>query len=181
MRYPEGHKELVRAKIVDAAAKAMRRHGIDGVSIPKLMKRVGLTHGGFYVHFKDKDELVAAAITEAAAGTGKLVFRDPPTLDASIRMYLSEQHLDEPTTGCVVAALGTEAPRQPAAVKRAFADAARGLLFLLEKKLHPDSPKGRLSDDTLRRGASMIGAIILGRAVGDEALARRILAANREP
>jgi TetR/AcrR family transcriptional repressor of nem operon len=179
MRYPEGHNEAVRSKIVDAAAKAIRGHGIGGVSIPKLMKRVGLTHGGFYVHFKDKDELVAAAVLEAAERTGQRVFRDQPSLEASLRLYLSEQHLEEPTTGCVVAALGTDAPRQAAPVRRAFAEAARGLLFLLEKKLHPDSRKGHLSDDTLLRGASMIGALVLGRAVGDESLARRILAVAR--
>ena len=179
MRYPEGHKQAVRAKIVAAAAKAIRKSGIGGVSIPKLMERAGLTHGGFYVHFEDKDELVAAAIGAAAAATGKTVFEEPATVQATLNMYLSEQHLGDPTNGCVIAALGTDASRQPTVIRRAFSDAARGLLALLEKKLHPDSPRGKLSEDTLVQGATMIGAIVLARAVGDEGLARRILAAAR--
>src|SRR5262245_188353 len=58
MRYPEGHKEAVRASIVESAARVLRRDGLDGVSIPALMKEAGLTHGGFYGYFKNRDELV---------------------------------------------------------------------------------------------------------------------------
>ena len=62
MRYPEGHKEPVRARIVQAAAFALRAKGLDGVSIPALMKNVGLTHGTFYAHFENRDALVAKAV-----------------------------------------------------------------------------------------------------------------------
>ena len=73
MRYPDGHKEQVRAQIVRTAARALRELGLEGISIPALMKKAGLTHGGFYVHFKDRDDLVAAAVEHAAAETGARV------------------------------------------------------------------------------------------------------------
>src|SRR5258708_6919301 len=114
MRYPDGHKEEVRVRIIGAAAKALRRYGLDGVSIPALMKRVGLTHGGFYVHFKDRDELVAAAIRAAADETGQGVFTMQPNMAASLRAYLSKEHVAHPEHGCIIAAAGTDAPRQSA-------------------------------------------------------------------
>ena len=128
----------------------MRRLGVGGVSIPALMKEAGLTHGGFYAHFESRDELVAAAIELAAEETKARVFGDDaagvaPALDA----YLSMEHAAHPEYGCVVAALGAEAPRQSATVKESFRYAARGLLRLVERRLHPRS-QDTLHDDTLR-------------------------------
>jgi TetR/AcrR family transcriptional repressor of nem operon len=180
MRYPDGHKQAVREKIVEAASRALRREGLAGVSIPALMKRAGLTHGGFYVHFRDRDELVAEAVTAAAEQTGERVLSDAiGGLDATLRAYLSPEHVHRPAEGCVLAALGTDATRQRAPVRRAFARAAQGFLRLIEKKLHPRSAAGNLSDDTLVVAAQMIGAVILARLVHDEALAERILASAR--
>lgn len=181
MRYPEGHKEAIRERIVRAASEALRRHGLEGVSIPALMKRVGLTHGGFYVHFKGRDELVAAAILAAAHETADGVFTEGRSLDEVMALYLSQGHLKRPASGCVVAALGSDGQRQAAPVRRAFAEAARGLVRLVERKLHPDSPAGELSDEALARTSMMVGAVLLGRLVDDEALADRLLAAARKP
>ena len=62
MPEPTTHKARTRGRILDEAAKAMREHGHEGIGVANLMKRAGLTHGGFYAHFKDRDDLVAAAI-----------------------------------------------------------------------------------------------------------------------
>lgn len=181
MRYPEGHKREVRERIVREASEALKAHGLGSVSIPALMKRVGLTHGGFYAHFESRDELVAEAISAAAAQTGRDVFDEERSLQEVLGVYLSSGHLDHPEMGCVLAALGTEGARQPPPVRRAFADAARGLLRLVEKKLHPRSPEGHLSDEALLRASMMIGAVVLGRLVHDKGLAERILAVARRP
>lgn len=83
MRYPEGHKEAIRERIVAAAATALREQGLSGVSIPALTKSVGLTHGGFYAHFESRGELVAAAVEAAATQTAREVFWDGvPLVDA---------------------------------------------------------------------------------------------------
>ena len=180
MRYPAGHKEAVRAEIVESAARALRRDGLAGVSIPALMKKAGLTHGGFYVHFTNRDELVAAAVLAAAESTGKSVLSEQAgdmrdTLDA----YLSNEHVKHPERGCVLASLGTEGRRQSAPVKRAFAQAARGFIRLLERKAHIASPPEHVSDDTLALASQMIGAVVLARLVDDEGLALRILKAAK--
>src|SRR5882724_1642720 len=100
MRYPDGHSENVRTRIIEAASRALRRDGIDAVSIPKLMRLVGLTHGGFYVHFRDRDELVAEAVAHTA--TDSVNSSDAPAADAFAR-YLSQDHVRHPEFGCVIA------------------------------------------------------------------------------
>src|SRR5215470_8334802 len=122
MRYPEGHKEGVSARIVESAARAIRKHGIDGVSIPKLMKLAGLTHGGFYGHFKDREDLIAQAVVQAARDS--MLAGDKPGIEA-LRSYLSTDHALHPERGCVVAALGGEAARQKGPVRRVFAEIGR--------------------------------------------------------
>ncbi|HVZ71318.1 MAG TPA: TetR/AcrR family transcriptional regulator [Polyangia bacterium] len=177
MRYPEGHKETVGAKIVETASRALRQNGIDAVSIPALMKLAGLTHGGFYGHFKDRDDLIAKAAIHAARAS---VLHGDPSRDKPIDSYLSKDHVLHPEVGCVVAALGAEGARQKGPVRRVFAEIGRGFLRLVEKSLHPAATaKSRLSDEALATASRMVGAIMLARLVDDEALAERILAAAR--
>jgi TetR/AcrR family transcriptional regulator, transcriptional repressor for nem operon len=176
MRYPDGHNDEVRARIVEIAARALRKDGLDAVSIPKIMKLAGLTHGAFYVHFKDRDELVAAAVQQS---TTESAFAGDTTLEQAAGRYLSRGHVAHPEMGCVVAALGVEGSRQKGKVRRAFAEAARGLLSRVERRLHPQSPPGTLSDDTLQKASQMLGAVILARLMQDDALAERLLASAR--
>lgn len=186
MRYPKGHKEEVRASIVASAARALRRHGLASVSVPALMKEAGLTHGGFYGHFKNRDELVAEAVMIAAEATGKGVLsKEAGDLERTLQLYLSTEHVAHPEGGCVLAALGTEGRTQPGPVRRAFAKAARGFVELLGEKT-PGSAKakakkdGEPSDEALALASKMIGAVILARLVDDDALAKRILAAAKK-
>ena len=178
MRYEKGHNDVVRARIVAAAARALRLHGLDGVSIPALMKEVGLTHGAFYVHFKNRDELVEAAVMAAAHGTEAGVFADHDLTGVTAR-YLSLEHVRHPEHGCVLAALGSDGVRQPSRVRAAFGTVARGFLRLTgDASQRPRARASAPTDETLVRAATMIGAVILARLV-DDALAERILAAAR--
>lgn len=179
MRYPEGHKENVTARIVDAASRALRREGIDALSIPQLMKLSGLTHGGFYGHFKDRDDLIAKAVAHAGQAS---VLRGEGRGTKRFDAYLSKEHVLHPELGCVVAALGTEGARQRGPLRRVFAEIGRGFLRLVDRGLHPDAPaQAPLSDDALATASRMVGAIMLARLVDDEALAERILAAAKAP
>lgn len=183
MRYPEAHKEAVHERIVRAAAGALRRSAITGIGIPALMKEVGLTHGGFYAHFKNRDALVAEAIHSAANDTAKGVLSDGKTLAQSLRLYLSMRHVEELEQGCVVATLAAESTHQSKPVRRAVAEATRLLIRRVDAKLRPDDrePAGAdPSEDALRVTATMVGAIILARAVDDASLAERILRAARQ-
>ncbi len=180
MRYPPGHKEAVRERIVQAASRSLRRDGLGGVSIPALMKQAGLTHGGFYTYFRNRDELVAAAIVAAGMETAGGPFSEALPLRATLDQYLSPGHLEHPENGCVLAALGTDGARQPPRVRGAFAQVARGFLRLTERKLHPRRRSDTVSDEALARAATMVGAIVLGRLVRDAGLSERILAAARK-
>jgi TetR/AcrR family transcriptional repressor of nem operon len=180
MRYPKGHKQEVRSRIVEAAARALRKEGLDGVSIPALMEEVGLTHGGFYGHFSSRDELVAEAIRLAGSETASRVFADDSGgIEALLAVYLSKGHVQRPERGCVLAALGTEAVRQSAPVQRAFAHTSQGFLKHIDRKLHPKASREKISDDALAIAIRMIGAIVLARLVDDGPLADRILSVAR--
>ena len=62
MRYPPAHKQMTRRRILDAASQAFREHGVAETGVDEVMRRAGLTHGGFYAHFQDKSELIAEAV-----------------------------------------------------------------------------------------------------------------------
>lgn len=181
MRYSPEHKDAVRARIVEATSRVLRKVGLDGVSIPTLMKQVGLTHGGFYAHFEDRDELVAEAVRFAANQTGTTVFESSHDLPEALVRYLSAAHLDHPEAGCVVAALGAEGPRQSAVVRRAFGWAARGLIELVQRKLAPARRATALSDEALELTARMVGAVVLARLVDDPKLSQRLLSVASRP
>jgi TetR/AcrR family transcriptional repressor of nem operon len=182
MRYPDGHKESVRARIVEAASRALRRDGLEAVSIPKLMKMAGLTHGGFYAHFRDRDELVSEAVMFAARETAERVLGggDAPAGDGGPSAgYLSKAHVDHPEYGCVLATLGCEGRRQSASVRRVFGEVARGFLRRIDKQVRRKGAGGAISDEALVAASRMVGAVVLARLVQDDALAERILSAAK--
>ncbi|MEZ4409293.1 MAG: helix-turn-helix domain-containing protein [Polyangiales bacterium] len=178
MRYPKEHKAEVRARIVEAAARALRRGGLDGVSVPALMRGAGLTHGGFYAHFESRDALVAEAVALAASQTSG-VFERAADLAASLDRYLSMGHVAHPEEGCVIAALGADGARAEGAPRRAFSEAAKGLLRHVYAR-RTGRRDGALDDASLALAAAMVGAVVLARLVDDDALAARILKAVRE-
>ena len=65
MRYVKGHGQQTRSRIVEEASYGLRQAGVDGMSVADLMKRVGLTHGGFYAHFESREALVIEAFASA--------------------------------------------------------------------------------------------------------------------
>lgn len=180
MRYPEGHKEETRARIIEEAARAFREEGLEGLSVAALMKRVGLTHGGFYGHFANRDELVAEAIAAASEQTAERVFQSANSSKEMLEAYLSRAHLEHPEEGCVLAALGTDARRQPEVVKDAFARSSRGFIELIGEHVAPKGDQ-ELSDDAIDTAIRMIGGMVLARLVDDESLSDRVLSIARKP
>jgi TetR/AcrR family transcriptional repressor of nem operon len=180
MRFPKDHKARVRERIVRAAAKKLRGSGLEGPSVPDLMREAGLTHGGFYGYFRSRDELVAEAVRNAATETADGLFKASPDLTAVINAYLSEEHLRRPSSGCVVAALGSDGARTGKKVRAAFADVAEGLARLVDEKLGSVEQRDAISDRALAVTAQMVGAVVLGRLVDDPVLAGRIVSAGRQ-
>jgi len=56
-----------REALIDAAMVAFSDEGLDTPSLDSICERAGYTRGAFYVHFKDRDELIAAVMQKARA------------------------------------------------------------------------------------------------------------------
>src|SRR5258708_13465421 len=137
------------------------------------MKRAGLTHGGFYGQFASKDDLAAEVTARVLGKAGwpeRLTGKANPSFGDVVRAYLSSRHRDDPGTGCLFAALGSEAARQPRAVRRAFTDGCRARVDALFK-LVPGRSAAARREKALAAMAGLAGAPILSPPVNHPALA----------
>jgi TetR/AcrR family transcriptional repressor of nem operon len=168
-----------RQKILDVAGTLFRQHGFDGIGVADIMKRAGLTHGGFYGHFGSKDDLAAEITARVLGNEGwaqRLTGTANPSFGAVVRGYLSPRHRDDPGHGCLFAALGSDMVRQPRSVRRAFTEGLRVRLDALGKLLPGRSAAARRAK-ALATMAGLVGALMLSRAVDDPNLSDDILEA----
>jgi TetR/AcrR family transcriptional regulator, transcriptional repressor for nem operon len=184
VRYPVEQKAETHERIIDAAARSFREHGSEGQGVARLMKGVGLTHGGFYRHFESKEDLYVDAIArgfqEAADRLVAAAARAPQgeQLRAIIERYLSLEHLEDPGGGCVLSTLAAEIARQRPAV-RARVNAA---MQSYRERLLPFLPG---NDDAEKRREfivlfpAMAGVLMTARAMTDPAARKEILSVAR--
>jgi TetR/AcrR family transcriptional regulator, transcriptional repressor for nem operon len=178
-------KEQTRERILRAAARAIRKHGYEGVGVADVMKEAGLTHGGFYAHFESRDALLAAAADQAGAEStehlARVVAAAKPgkELMALVDAYLSDGHLASPEQGCAVAAAGSEVPRQQADVRRAASRRIKDFIGLIERQF-PEWGRSAAHDKAMGIAATLVGSVVLARAVDDAQLSNRIRKAARE-
>jgi TetR/AcrR family transcriptional repressor of nem operon len=184
-RYPAGHRERTRQQILDAAARVLREKGVDGMSVADVMSSAGLTHGGFYAHFPNKDALVAeacgCAVNQSHASLGAAAEGAPADqkLAAYMRAYLSRAHRDEPGAGCLMPPLAGEIPRQAPEVRAAFTGQVKRMLKRTQNALPAHVEEADREEMAMAVMAGLAGAMMLARAVDDPALSDRILAASR--
>lgn len=164
-----------RKRILSEAARLFREHGLSGVGVDALTDAAGLTHGSLYSQFGSKERLAAEAFGHALS-TSSVRMNEAGTLEDYVARYLSLDHRERRGDGCVMAALAGEMPRQGATIRHRFTDAVRGATKRIIG-LMPDRRKSE--DEALAIVATMVGALILARAVDDPDLSDRILAANR--
>jgi TetR/AcrR family transcriptional regulator, transcriptional repressor for nem operon len=172
-----------RERIIDAAGALFREKGFGGIGVADIMKAADLTHGGFYGHFKSKDDLVAEACRRvmalAIANWERTTARAPDNpFAALLTRYLSPRHRDDPGRGCVFAALGADAARSGPLVHDAFADGLEPLIALLAKSA-PGSSEPERRRKAVAAMAGLVGALLLSRAIGKRELSDEILDATR--
>jgi len=172
-----------RERIIAAAAQLFRERGFEGIGVADLMKEAGLTHGGFYGHFSSKDHLIAEASARALTSSLALLSNvaerasgDP--LSALAGAYLTSRHRDNPGAGCLLAALGPDVSRQGPAVRRAVTDHIRSAVELLTK-LVPGKSRAARRQMAISTYATLVGAMVMARAVDDRELSQEILDAGR--
>lgn len=184
MRYGPDHKAETRARVLAAAAAAIRDDGPDRVGVAALMKAAGLTHGGFYAHWPSKDALLADAIDHMFAEGQAAWFDDAGAHDPRgvlsryVDGYLSMSHRDRRARGCPVPILAGEQHRLPAAARQRFAAAVARMRTRIAAQLS----RAGVDQAEARAGcavAEMIGVIGLARVTDDRAAAAEMLAAAR--
>lgn len=185
MRYDPEHRQRTREKVVHEAAAAIRKHGPDRIGVASLMAKVGLTHGGFYAHFKSKDELVAEAISymfdDRYAVFQKSMEDVAPArgLAAYVDRYLTLRHRDQPEKGCPLPSLSGDLARMPMAARKRFEEGTRRLTDSIAdtlramKRPHPQALAASMLSE-------MVGAMALARALSNNERSEEILDATRD-
>lgn len=176
-------KEASLHRILDASAVRLRVEGLSGAAIAPVMQDAGLTHGAFYSHFANKDELAVAALRHALLENrprwvGKPRNESwPARLGRLARRYLTAAHRDDVADSCALAALVSDASRGSAAFRQAY---TRELAKSLSAICGDESAPLQQQDDAIAFMALCIGGIGLARAVDDPALSEHVLAVCRE-
>lgn len=175
MKVTKAQVQENRARIVEMASILFRERGYDGVGVAELMAAAGLTHGGFYKHFRSKADLMAEAAAEGLAQSAAIT-ADTDVI-SFVNQYLSRQHRDAPGDGCTMAALCGDAARQPESIKTVFAEGIEHQLAILASDQGTAKNVKRearaMAIDTMAR---VVGAMVLSRACPDDsALADEIL------
>jgi AcrR family transcriptional regulator len=171
----QSRKEATHERIVKVAARAIRRSGYAGTGVADIMKEAGLTHGGFYAHFASRDALLAEAAdcagAEAVRVSSDIAAAAAPgqSLQALMRAYLSQQHLEDVEHGCPVAALGSEMHRQAPEVRHAATRHIKEMIDLVARQL-PDWGTPGAHEQAMFIVCSMIGTLVMARAVDDPRL-----------
>jgi TetR/AcrR family transcriptional repressor of nem operon len=175
MPYTPEHKRKTHQAILESARRLFNKRGFSEVSIEEVMENAGLTRGGFYRHFKDKDDLYAEAVRWfLCTDAPKPWQRTPPVRAASkprgqrvVDSYFSRDHFDDRETCCPLIALPSDVMRGSDVVKRAYGDVLEKLLQIFEADLH--GPRRR--ERALALVAMCIGGVIAAKCVDDPTLA----------
>jgi TetR/AcrR family transcriptional regulator, transcriptional repressor for nem operon len=184
MRVSRVQAEKNRQIVIDVASRLFRERGFDGIGLKDLMEAAGLTQGAFYKQFASKDDLAAQASRRALESafrrwSAAAAANPQDPLGAVIAFYLSMEHCAERMDGCPVVALGSDAARQGADVKASFEAGIREYLELLDGWVGEgdgEEPGGK----AMAILSTMVGAVVLSRAVNDERLSKRFLQAAAE-
>ena len=205
MRYPPEHRAKTHEKIVKDASRRLRAEGLTGAAVSAVMRDAGLTHGGFYKHFKSKDQLVIESLRKAfreladslarAAQESKprRALKPSPTAWKSpasarkapeawktiVKTYLSAKHCDHPEWGCPLAALAPELARVNTRMKAQILDE----LEQYKRRMLPFMPGRRAADKErafLAIISTMLGALAIARILPDHAQRAKVLANTRD-
>ncbi|WP_108514412.1 TetR/AcrR family transcriptional regulator [Bradyrhizobium algeriense] len=168
-----------RDRILKAASRLMRERGISDVGVDTLTEAAGMTHGSLYSQFGSKERLIEEAVADAIAAKGQEL-REGSTLGGYVSEYLSAAHRDQPGSGCPFAALCCEMPRQSQGARERFTAGLRGMAGWLSGRMGSGIKQRQRDEEALATLASLVGALVLARAVSDPKLSDDILRSTRK-
>jgi len=185
MRYEPEHKKQTRDRIVRNAARKVRAEGLSGPGVASVMKSSGLTVGGFYKHFRSKDELLAEAIAQGFSEFSEKVFASLKSLPPEnrwkevVRWYLSPEHCNRPDTGCPVVTLAPEIARTKLSVRKRVASLMKELTERWAEFM-PGGTPGEQERNFFVIFSAMAGAVAMARLFVEPADRERVLASARD-
>jgi TetR/AcrR family transcriptional repressor of nem operon len=185
MRYPKGHGQQTRRRIVENVSYGLRQNGADGLSVVDLMKLADLTHGSFYAYFKSRDALIVEALALAMDRTVvhwlDLTQGLPAEIgfDAVVESYLSPRHRNNPARGCALPALAADIGRSAPEARRTLAGGLEKMIDIIAGLIPKRSPSDA-RQAAAGAIATMVGSILLARAAGDKQLSDALLEAGRQ-
>jgi TetR/AcrR family transcriptional repressor of nem operon len=168
-----------RERILDAASRMIRERGLAGAGVDALTGAAGLTPGSLYSQFGSKDKLIAEALTYTNEQRAAARIINRIGVDDFINTYLSASHRDNPGKGCFFATIGPEIHRQTGKVRRTFTQKVLENISWLTSVL-PGKHKAKRENEALVVMSTLLGAMVLARAVDDPALSERFLSVTRE-
>ena len=176
MRYPAAETAQKHVRILDEAIRLFRERGFSDVSVSEIMQASGLTHGPFYNHFASKEALIAECVEHGLSGMLGHLETFPNSAGgkaAYVKHYLSAAHRDSPGSGCPLAGLASEIRHEPQA-RTPFTGKLKAAIEKMSA-CFPWRSKRTARGDAIRMTAALAGALILSRAVDDEAFSDEIL------
>lgn len=186
MPYPVTHKAETRKRIVASARKLFNRRGFNAVSIDEIMEDAGLTRGGFYKHFGAKDELYRAAVLQFAHAERPEYWQACHVRPGAggtdlarmiVESYLSQEHFDDRDGSCPMIALPSDVARSADGVKDAFREVLDMIVQCFEANLPATDLTSR--QRALAMAATIVGGMVLARAIDDGRVADELRAAAR--
>ncbi len=185
MRYPPAHKQATRRRILDAASQAFRERGVAETGVDEVMRRAGLTHGGFYAHFQDKTELIAeacaAAFDDAVPNLERIAAASTPAARARLLIdsYLGSRHRDNRGSGCLVVSVGADMARLRGAARVGYARGFAQHIGRLSAALRLCVDPGRNRERVTQLMSSLVGGLLFARAIDDAVQSDAMLHAMR--
>lgn len=181
-RMPTSKKEQTHDRIVDVAARALRRNGYAGTGVAAVMQEAGLTHGGFYAHFGSRDDLLVEALEQAGKESRGLVAqaiesghtKGLSAFRSLVEAYLADEHLAQLEIGCPVAALACDMPRQSKAVRKASSSGVTQLIAAVGSALPPSATAMAATI-----AGTLVGTLQMARTLGNNDDGRALLAGVR--
>ena len=181
MRYEPEHKTRTRERIVRNAARKLRAEGLSRPDVASIMKASGLTVGGFYKHFRSKDELPADAIAQGLSDSNEMIRSSLQNVPREhrwkelVRLYLSTEHCDRPDTGCPIAALATEIARARFSVRKRIVGLMREWVEFM-----PGVTATERERNFFIIVSAMAGAVSIARILTEPADRQRVLDSMRD-
>lgn len=187
MPYSATHRATTRAKIVETARILFNKYGFQNVTIDQVMHEAGLTRGGFYNHFRNKDALYSEAVSSFLLGRGA-AWREEAGIDLSnlkpemaqqmIDAYLSKEHLGDIEGQCPMIALPSDVARADNETQEAFQQLLTAMVWLLETTMPADQADRRQS--ALAAAALCVGGMVLARTLPDSELSEEVRSAAHQ-